>query len=61
MTVQIFLTAWLIVQMVFGTLRAVEFARLKKLDENKVIGNAIGTVFKFVGIFACLYFGGFYN
>ena len=61
MTIQIFLTLWLLLQMYVGTKRNVEYMRLKQRSENKVIIMAIGTVLRFVGIFACLYFGGWYN
>ena len=61
MTVQIFLTVWLIIQVMFGVINAIDLARLKGLDENRVIASAIGTIIKFIGIIFCLYIGGFYN
>lgn len=61
MNVQIFLTVWLLIQLVTGTVRAVRYTRLKGKSENDVIAAAMGHVIKITGMFLCLYIGGFYS
>lgn len=58
---QLFLSVWLFVQMVVGTVRSVRYARLRNEKENIVIASAVGSVIKIMGMYACLYFGGFYS
>jgi hypothetical protein len=58
---QIFLTAWLLVQLITSTVRAVRYCRLLGKNENDVIAGAIGNTVRIVGIFLCLWAGGFYT
>jgi len=73
MDAQTILTVWLLVQWPIGIYRNIKLAGLEGKPDCQKIGEqilyesvyqsaaVIGTNIKFVGMFACLYFGGFYN
>lgn len=61
MTAQAILTIWLLMQLPAGMYRNVKYSNLKGETEMQLIGGQIGVAFKFAGMFACLYFGGFYD
>jgi len=52
-----FLTIYLLVMMVLSTMKLPE--RIKVLSNLQ--GAIIGNILKFITIFVCLYYGGFYN
>jgi len=61
MTWQIFLSAWLFLQCVVGAASIPgRYRELGKTD-MQAAGAVAGTILKFTGIFACLYFGGYYS
>jgi uncharacterized membrane protein len=61
MDAQAILTVWLLIQLPVGLCRNVRLCKLENKTERQLMGGQIGTTFRFVGMFACLYFGGFYN
>lgn len=58
---QIILTVWLVVQMVVGVCSQPKLNKLKNETEYQLIGSIAGVILRFVGIFICLYMGGFYT
>ncbi len=57
---QVFLTVWLIIQMVVGVCSQPKLNKLKNETDMQLKGSIAGVTMKFVGIFICLYMGGFY-
>ena len=60
MSWQVFLTLWLCVQMIGNLCSQVSLNKLRKENELHLMASIVGVVMKFLGIFACLYFGEFY-
>ena len=58
---QIFLTVWLVVQLVVGVCSQPKLNKLKNQTEGLLKGSIGGVALKFVGMFLCLYMGGFYG
>lgn len=58
---QVFLTVWLLIQMVASTASQPKVSRLKGHNDGQLVSSIAGNIMKFIGIFTCLYFGGFYS
>ena len=58
---QIFLTCWMLVQLIGSTIKAVSDNERDNKTKHQLMGALAGTIVKFIGMFACLYFGGFYS
>jgi hypothetical protein len=61
MTVQVFLTVWLVLQIICRCCRQPELNRLREQTEKQLVAAIGGNVLWGIGMFACLYYGGFYN
>lgn len=61
MNYQILLTVWLVLQMVVGVCSQPKLNKLKGETDLQLKGAIAGVTLKFVGIFLCLYMGGFYS
>jgi len=55
--IEIFLTVWFII---LAIAELIKFANNNSNDHNAV-GTLLGIIIRWIGIFSCLYFGGFYN
>ena len=61
MNYQLILTIWLILQMVVSLSSQPKLNKLKSETPAQLNGSIAGTALKFVGMFLCLYLGGFYS
>ncbi len=60
MTWQVFLTGWLVVQLIVGCAAQPKVAKVLGKTDAQLMGAIAGTAIKIIGIFICLWFGGFY-
>lgn len=61
MSYQTFLTVWLIIQMVVSICRQPKVCKLEGKNDYQLIGALAGATMKYLGMFFCLYMGGFYE
>ena len=61
MSWQIFLTVWIIVQLVAEVVSKPSISELRGHSMNHLIGSMLGTFARFIGMLFCLYMGGFYS
>ena len=55
------LTIWLLIQLFMQLYRNVKMCRLENKNDSVMLGGQFGIISKFIGMFACLYYGGFYG